>query len=228
MADNKTPIKENTPDVVASDNTSIKEASKDESVKKEVKDVADKVNEKVADPNEPEQPESKTEEDEKQVAKDSEEDGDELENKQFSRRMTKAELINELNDMKEDMEVISTKLGEKDQAVTKLQAEVETYKEQIKQMEQASEKYKALLSEIVEAKKNSIPKEVQDLLPEGTLEQQLAWLNKAEQSGLGTVKADKPVVEIGKPMNIGVPQADTSKMTPQQKLSSYFAQVFTK
>ena len=203
-------------DSKATETNSQKEATKEESPK-------------VEEPQKTEQPEKSKEED-KQVEKDSGENGEDQESKSYSsKRMTKAELIAELDDMKDDMETISAKLVEKETAYTQLQAELETYKAKIKEMEQASESNNKLVSEIVEAKKNSLPKEIQELMPDGTLEQQLAWLNKAEQSGLGAPKKEKPNVEIGKPMNMGVPQnTDTSKMTPQQKLSSYFAQVFTK
>lgn len=224
MADNiSTPNNETTPpNEVASEVDS-------KATEKQDQKLTNKKEEKVEAPKQPEQPEAENEKNEdKQVEKDSEDNGEEPENKSISKRMTKAELIAELDDMKEDMETLNAKILEKDEAYNQLKVEAESYKALIKEMEQASENYKTLLSEIVEAKKNSIPKEIQDLLPDGTLEQQLAWLNKAEQSGLGIVKKDKPVVEIGKPMNMGVPQADTSKMTPQQKLSSYFAQVFTK
>lgn len=191
--------------------------------------TTDNKEEVVETPNKTEQPEVKTtEKEEKQVAKDSEDTGEETDNKTVNKRVTKAELVAELEDLKEDMDTLMTKLADKDSAHAQMIEELESYKAKVKEMEKASEQLQTLLTEIVEAKKNSIPKEVQELMPDGTLEQQLAWLNKAEKSGLGSPKKEKPVVEIGKPMNMGVQTMDTSKMTPQQKLSSYFAQVFTK
>ena len=223
MTDKVDNQKEKTTSAVEVDSKVESEATKEQSQVN-----AEKVETKVEDQKGTEQPESKKEEESKQVEKGSEENGEEPENKTYSRKMTKAELIAELDDMKEDMETMTAKLNEKEATYNQLKAEVEKYKNQIQEMEQSSEKYNKLVSEIVEAKKNSLPKEIQDLIPDGTLEVQLAWLNKAEQSGLGTPKKEKPNVEIGKPMNMGSNQADTSKMTPQQKLSSYFAQVFTK
>lgn len=164
---------------------------------------------------------------EKQV-EEKEDKAEESETRSYNRRFTKAELIAEMNDMKEDMEVLSAKIESKDSEIATLKAEIEKYKSEIQAHKETSEKYNKMIEEVIQEKKSNVPQEIQELLPEGlTVEQQLAWLTKAQNTGK-QLKKEVPVVEIGKPMNMGVPHQDTANMTPHQKLSSYFATVFNK
>lgn len=142
------------------------------------------------------------------------------------RRFTKAELLAEVNDLQEDMDVLTSKVQEKDSEIASLKAEIEKYKADLQAKEDVAEKYTSIVQEVIQEKKNNVPQEIQELLPEGlSVEQQLAWLTKAQNTG-NLMKKEAPAVEIGKPMNMGVPQQSTADMTPHQKLSSYFATVF--
>lgn len=102
----------------------------------------------------------------------------------------------------------------------KEQKKVDGLKDQVKGLE-------TVVSEIIDAKMLSIPEEFHALVPEGNMVAKLAWINKAEGSGLFNKKGN-PDVEIGKPLNLGNKnEKATSNTTAQQKLSNYFSNFYS-
>lgn len=122
-----------------------------------------------------------------------------------------------------DTEALKAELQEateKAKEVEGLTATVETMKQEVEAQKTAIAEYEKLVGELVEAKMKQVPEQFKELIPDNLdIKQQLNWLGKAEAKGLFTKEAKKkPDVEIGKPMNVDVPQVDTSKLTGSQLL----------
>lgn len=126
------------------------------------------------------------------------------------------ELLGQIKDKDEQVSTLTSQ-------VKKEQKKVEALKEQVKSLE-------AVVSGLVEAKLKDIPEEYHALIPEGDSASKLAWINKAEESGIFKKAApNNPNIEIGKPLNLGNPQDKAvSNLTAQQKLSNYFSNYFSK
>jgi len=96
------------------------------------------------------------------------------------------------------------------------QKELESYK----QYESRTTELEGLISNMVETKLETIPKELHDLVPTNlTPEAKLDWLNKAESKGLfGTLKTE--VKEVGKPSNKSneQPKVDKANLSPLDKI----------
>lgn len=191
----------------------------------EIKGEANPENTGTVDTEESQKQPDKAHTDEKQVDEKADTPED-TEPRSQIKRTTKADLFAEVHDLKEDMEVLNVQIQDKASEIATLKAEIEKYKTEIQSNKEVAEKYNSMIQEVIQEKKNNIPQEIQELLPDGlTVEQQLAWLTKAQNTGK-QLKKEAPVVEIGKPMNMGVPHQDTANMTPHQKMASYFATVF--
>lgn len=119
----------------------------------------------------------------------------------------KEEMERLLQDMKQESEKTTSSIED-------TTAKLET---QVKQ-------YESLMNEMVETKLKAVPEEMHDLVPDGlTVEQKLAWLNKAEAKGL--FKKEQPV--IGTPLNHSAELQQKEKMksmNPLQLLSSFYSE----
>src|SRR5690606_6377506 len=102
--------------------------------------------------------------------------------------------LTELQKAKQDMEAQLEEIKKAEEAKKASVAEVTT------KLEEQVKSYQSVIESMVEAKIQTIPEDMQDLIPEGlTTEQRLSWLNKADEKGLFKKKVAQ--VEIGKPLN---------------------------
>lgn len=137
--------------------------------------------------------------------------------------------VEENKDSKE-LDTLKTELAEaqkKAEQVETLAGEVKTLTETVTAKDSIIKEYEELIGTLVATKLEQVPEEYKELIPDNLdLKQQLNWLDKAEAKGLFTKKEkDKPAVEIGKPMNVEVPQVDTSKMTGSQLLKMAYQSI---
>lgn len=128
---------------------------------------------------------------------------------------------------KEEGTVDINKLKEELEEATKKVAEIETLNSTVLTMQKEAESKDALIKEyedlvgnMVEVKLAQVPEQYKELIPDNLdLKQKLSWLEKAESKGLfNKEEKKKPNVEIGKPLNVDVPQVDTGKMSGSQLL----------
>lgn len=144
---------------------------------------------------------------------------------------------------KERFDEVNQKYKELAVQVEEMQKAKEAMEAQLQQMKQASEQtsssiketteklegqvkqYENLMNQMLETKLQSIPEEMQELIPEGlNTEQKLAWINKAESKGL--FKPKEKVV-IGQPLNHSADLEQKErykKMNPIQLLASYYGE----
>ena len=133
---------------------------------------------------------------------------------------TKAEdmekVLAEVERLKEELAQATAKATE----VQELSTQMETLKNESTKNVETIQKYEKVLTDMVEKKVESIPEKYRDLIPVNLdILSKLDCLNKAEEAGLFVKEqAQKPNVEIGKPMNVDVPQVDTSRMSGSQLL----------
>lgn len=131
------------------------------------------------------------------------------------------ELASQLEEMKKAKEEMERQLAEMKQASEQTRI---TIQETTSKLEEQVKHYEALMNEMVETKLKQIPENMRDLVPEGlSIEQKLAWINKAEAKGL--FKKPQQVV-IGQPLNHSSEQDKVErmrKMSPLQLLSSFYA-----
>src|SRR5699024_11802174 len=83
----------------------------------------------------------------------------------------------------EELEQLRTKLEEAQTYKAKYE-EAKAYKEQYEQTQEALKGYEDSLKKIAEEKIEALPEEFRGLVPEGTTQEKLDWLAKAEESGL--------------------------------------------
>lgn len=108
-----------------------------------------------------------------------------------------------------------------------LQFEKEALLSTIKDLENNVETYEAVIRALVDTKKEAVPAEYAELVPEGTPIAQLDWLNKAEAKGLFN-KANAQI-EIGRQSKVHKVAPDSNvKLTATQKLSNSFGEIFGK
>lgn len=188
------------------------EATETEQVTEEVKEpeVTVKV-EEVKEPDVKDDKESETEteqeevtesEETKEPTKDEDAESDEL-----------VQIKGQLTDKENEVTDLTAKLK-------KSEAKVDDLKTQVKSLS-------TVVESLVENKVKAIPEEFHGLIPDGDAVSKLAWITKAEESGIFTKQELN--VEIGKPLELT--QADpkaVSKMSPQQKMSHYFSQAFSR
>lgn len=180
-------------------------------------------NEPAAEPAKPAEPEAKpVEKEEKPEAK---EPTPKPTNKS---RKTKADLQAqidmlqaELNNVVDNSADFNEQLGAKDTEITNLKQEVENYKAQVEALSKA-------VDSIIEDKKNKLPDNMKNLVPENQdAISTLNWLLKAE----GSAPVEKPEVQIGRVIPVDRTQVnnpESSDMSPYEKMTSAFAQLFSK
>lgn len=129
-------------------------------------------------------------------------------------------LQTELNNVVDNSADFNEQLSAKDSEIAKLQADVENYKAEIEKLTQA-------VASVIEDKKNKLPDNMKGLVPEGQdCLATLNWLLKAE----GSAPKENPEVQIGRVMPVDRPQggADNTELSPYERMTSAFAQLFSK
>lgn len=180
-------------------------------------------NEPAAEPAKPAEPEAKP------VEKEEKPEAKEPTPKSASKsRKTKADLQAqidmlqaELNNVVDNSADFNEQLGAKDTEIANLKQEVENYKAQVVALNKA-------VDSIIEDKKNKLPDNMKNLVPENQdAISTLNWLLKAE----GSVPVEKPEVQIGRVLPVDRTQVnnpESSDMSPYEKMTSAFAQLFSK
>ncbi|MCY8796257.1 hypothetical protein [Bacillus inaquosorum] len=180
--------------------TEATEATETEQVTEEVKEP--EVKDGKESETETEQEEVTESEETKEPTKDEDAESDEL-----------VQIKGQLTDKENEVTDLTAKLK-------KSEAKVDDLKTQVKSLS-------TVVESLVENKVKAIPEEFHGLIPDGDAVSKLAWITKAEESGIFTKQELN--VEIGKPLELT--QADpkaVSKMSPQQKMSHYFSQAFSR
>ncbi|MGV2685139.1 hypothetical protein GNF82_12140 [Clostridium perfringens] len=86
--------------------------------------------------------------------------------------------------------------------------EYNKYKTQVTTLEAKATEYEKMLDGMVQAKLDSIPEDLRELVPSHlSLSEKMDWINKAESKGLFNSKVE---VEVGKPTNAPPQQIDSS------------------
>lgn len=122
----------------------------------------------------------------------------------------------DINQLKAELEEANKKVAE----VEALNGTVAALQKEAESKDAIIKEYEDLVGKMVETKLSQVPEEYRELIPDNlNLKQKLSWLEKAEAKGLFTKEEKKkPNVEIGKPLNVDVPQVDTGKLTGSQLL----------
>lgn len=104
--------------------------------------------------------------------------------------------------------------------VEALNTSITAIQEDVKNKDSVINEYETAVKDMIESKMEAVPEEFKGLIPENlTPLQKLTWLQKAEATGVFNKETKtKPQVEVGKPLNVDVPQVDTSKLTGSQLL----------
>ena len=126
----------------------------------------------------------------------------------------------ELNNVVDNSADFNSQLDAKDNEIENLK-QIESYKVQVDALN-------AAVASIIEDKKNKLPDNMKNLVPENQdAIATLNWLLKAE----GNAPVEKPEVQIGRVIPIDRTQInnpDNSEMSPYEKMTSAFAQLFSK
>lgn len=127
----------------------------------------------------------------------------------------------ELNNVVDNSADFNEQLSARDTEITNLKSQVESYKAEIDKLEKA-------IADVIEDKKKHLPDNIKNLVPEGQdAIATLNWLLKAE----GDVPVEKPEVQIGRVIPVDRTQVnnpESSDMSPYEKMTSAFAQLFSK
>ena len=122
-----------------------------------------------------------------------------------------------------DIESLKAELKEAQEKASEVEAlngTVSSMKAEVEKKDAVIKEYEELIGKMVETKMEQVPEEFKELIPDNLdLKQKLSWLEKAEAKGLfNKEEKKKPNVEIGKPLNVDVPQVDTAKLSGSQLL----------
>ena len=127
----------------------------------------------------------------------------------------------ELNNVVDNSADFNSQLDAKDNEIENLKQQIESYKVQVDALN-------AAVASIIEDKKNKLPDNMKNLVPENQdAIATLNWLLKAE----GNAPVEKPEVQIGRVIPIDrtqISNPDNSEMSPYEKMTSAFAQLFSK
>lgn len=129
----------------------------------------------------------------------------------------------DINQLKAELEEANRKIAE----IETLNGTVATLQKEAESKDAVIKEYEELIGKMVETKLGQVPEEYKDLIPDNLdLKQKLSWLEKAETKGLFTKEEKKkPNVEIGKPLNVEVPQIDTTKLSGSQLLKMAYSTI---
>lgn len=128
---------------------------------------------------------------------------------------------------KEELQELQDKLDAALTYKTKYE-EAQGYKDKYEATQQSLEGHEQTLAQIAKDKIEQIPEEFQELVPEGTVQEQLEWISKAETKGLFGKTDPK---SIGSSSRLNDPESNKMKqedMTPMQKLTSGIKEFYTK
>jgi seryl-tRNA synthetase len=132
------------------------------------------------------------------------------------------ELSSQMKEMQKAKEAMESQLAEMKNASEKTTSSI---KETAEKLETQVKQYETVMTEMFTTKLETVPDEYHDLIPEGTAEQKLAFINKLEQKGL--LKKAAKQVELGTPLNHSANENQAErvkKMNPLQALASYYSQ----
>lgn len=119
----------------------------------------------------------------------------------------------------EELEALRTKLAEAQAYKTKYE-EAQGIKKQYEDAQNALKGYEDALGKIAEEKINALPEEFRGLVPEGTTQDKLDWLAKAEESGLYKTKEEKSIGSSTKTNHVPSESVEHVELTAIQKLVS--------
>lgn len=126
-----------------------------------------------------------------------------------------------------ELEDAKGQLSDKVKEVSTLSAKLEKAEAKSVELESQVKSLSTVVESMVDNKVKAIPEEFHALIPEGDAVAKLAWITKAEESGIFNKQSN--ISEIGKPMELTQKDAKAvTKMSPQQKMSHYFSQAFSK
>lgn len=143
------------------------------------------------------------------------------ETKEDPKPETKAE------DNSEELAELKRKLEEAEDLKAKLK-EAESFKAQYEKAKEELAGYETSLAKIAEQKIEAIPEQFRDLVPEGTTQDKLDWLAKAEKSGLFAPKEDKSIGQSTKVNHHESNKVDMKDMTTNQKLIAGFKDFYSR
>ncbi|MFL0442049.1 hypothetical protein [Bacillus subtilis] len=190
------------------------EATETEQVTEEVKEPEVTVKVEVEEVKEPE-------------VKDDKESETETEQEEVTESEETKEPTKDEDAESDELVQIKGQLTDKENEVTDLTAKLKKSEAKVDDLKTQVKSLSTVVESLVENKVKAIPEEFHGLIPDGDAVSKLAWITKAEESGLFTKQELN--VEIGKPLELT--QADpkaVSKMSPQQKMSHYFSQAFSR
>ena len=119
----------------------------------------------------------------------------------------------------EELEALRTKLAEAQAYKTKYE-EAQGIKKQYEDAQNALKGYEDALGKIAEEKINALPEEFRGLVPEGSTQDKLDWLAKAEESGLYKSKEEKSIGSSTKTNHVPSETVEHVELTAIQKLVS--------
>lgn len=106
--------------------------------------------------------------------------------------------------------------------------EAQSFKTKYEETQESLKGHEQTLEKIAQAKVDQIPEEFRELVPEGTTQERLEWISKAEASGLFGKAEPKTIgssSRTNEPKDSGV---KPEEMTAMQKLTSGFKDFYTK
>ena len=119
----------------------------------------------------------------------------------------------------EELEALRKKLAEAQAYKTKYE-EAQAIKKQYEDAQNALKGYEDALGKIAEEKINALPEEFRGLVPEGSTQDKLDWLAKAEESGLYKSKEEKSIGSSTKTNHVPSETVEHVELTAIQKLVS--------
>lgn len=119
----------------------------------------------------------------------------------------------------EELEALRIKLDEA-QAYKAKYEEAQGIKKQYEDAQNALKGYEDALGKIAEEKINALPEEFRGLVPEGSTQDKLDWLAKAEESGLYKSKEEKSIGSSTKTNHVPSESVEHVELTAIQKLVS--------
>lgn len=117
----------------------------------------------------------------------------------------------------DEIEALKTKLAEAQEYKEKYE-QANEFKEKYEDTQKELEGYEASLDKIAEERIEAIPEEFRELVPEGTTQEKLDWLAKAEESGVFKVKEEKSIGSSSRANDQESKKIEQKDMTANQKL----------
>lgn len=125
----------------------------------------------------------------------------------------------------EDLAELHKKLKEAMDYKSKYEESVK-YKEQYENAQEELKGNEQALKQIAEDRIEQLPEEYRDLVPEGTVQDQLEWLRKADSSGIFKEKEAKSIGSSSRTNDRSDKEEKQENLTPIQKLTSGFGDYY--